>query len=329
MEKNTNFKFIDLFAGIGGMRIAFEGAGGKCVFSSEWNKYAQETYEKNFGEVPFGDITKIDENDIPDHDVLVAGFPCQPFSLAGIPVKKFHGHPVGFKDLTQGTLFFDIARILKAKKPSAFLLENVKNLKSHDKGNTLKTILRVLEDELGYDVHYEVLDAVNVVPQHRERLFIAGFITPRNFKFPKIPNKNIKLSDILEKKVDKKYVLTDGTWNALKRHLERHRKKGNGFGYTIADKKKVANTLSARYYKDGAQILISRGQTRNPRRLTPNECAKLMGFPKNFQKHESDNHAYRQFGNSVVVPVVKVIAKEIIRNLPVQKKLLTPMICRK
>ena len=312
------FRFIDLFAGIGGMRIAFEKAGGKCVFSSEWNKFSQQTYEKNFGEIPDGDITKIDAKDIPNHDILVGGFPCQPFSLAGVSSKKALGRKHGFEDETQGTLFFDIVRIIREKKPEAFLLENVKNLKSHDKGNTFRVIMKKLQKDLEYDVHYKIVDASDVVPQHRERIFIVGFRRPMNFEFPKLINKRPKLADVLEKKVDEKYTLKDGTWNALKRHKEAHSKKGNGFGYTLADTKKIANTLSARYYKDGAEILVPQGK-KNPRRLTPRECARIMGFPARYKIVVSDNQAYRQFGNAVVVPVVKEIAKAMVKTIHKKK----------
>ena len=312
------FRFIDLFAGIGGMRIAFEKAGGKCVFSSEWNKFSQQTYEKNFGEIPDGDITKIDAKDIPNHDILVGGFPCQPFSLAGVSSKKALGRKHGFEDETQGTLFFDIVRIIREKKPEAFLLENVKNLKSHDKGNTFRVIMKKLQEDLEYDVHYKIVDASDVVPQHRERIFIVGFRRPMNFEFPKLINKRPKLADVLEKKVDEKYTLKDGTWNALKRHKEAHSKKGNGFGYTLADTKKIANTLSARYYKDGAEILVPQ-RRKNPRKLTPRECARIMGFPARYKIVVSDNQAYRQFGNAVVVPVVKEIAKAMVKTIHKKK----------
>ncbi len=325
MSKKGDFTFIDLFAGIGGIRQAFESTGGRCVFSSEWNKFSQQTYEANFGEVPDGDITKIDENEIPDHDILVGGFPCQPFSIAGVSAKNFLGREHGFKDITQGTLFFDICRIIKTKKPRAFLLENVKNLKSHDKGNTFKVILKALQEDLGYDVHYKVIDASGQVPQHRERIFIVGFDSSMEFEFPKLADKRPRLGDILEKNVDKKYTLLDGTWNALQRHLEKHRAKGNGFGYNIADKKGIAKTLSARYYKDGAEILISQGEKKNPRRLTPRECARLMGFPEEFKIVVSDNQAYRQFGNAVVVPVVKEIAKAMVTCMTENKKRITIM----
>lgn len=311
-NEEKKFTFVDLFAGIGGLRLAFENAGGRCVYSSEWNKFSQQTYLANFGDVPDGDITKIDASQIPDHDVLVGGFPCQPFSIAGISCKNHLGRPHGFEDRIQGTLFFDIVRILGEKRPKAFLLENVKNLERHDKGNTFKTIMGILRDKLGYDVHYKVIDASNVVPQHRERIFIVGFATATEFKFPKLVDRNPKLAGILEKYVSRKYTLSDGTWKSLQRHLEKHRQKGNGFGYRIANKKGITSTLTARYYKDGAEILVARGTNKNPRKLTPRECARLMGFPEKFKIPVSDNQAYRQFGNAVVVPVVKPIARKMI-----------------
>ena len=323
MSSKYDFKFIDLFAGIGGMRMAFENAGGTCVFSSEWNKFSKQTYMENFGDMPDGDITEIGEHDIPDHDILVAGFPCQPFSIAGVSSKNYLKRPHGFEDKTQGTLFFDICRIINAKKPRAFLLENVKNLKSHDKGNTFKVILNALREELGYDVHHGIIDASTQVPQHRERVFIVGFQSPTEFKFPKLRDKNPRLGAILEKRVGSKYTLTEGTWNAMKRHMEHHKKLGHGFGYNIADKNGVAKTMSARYYKDGAEILISRGANKIPRMLTPRECARLMGFPEKFKIPVSDNQAYRQFGNSVVVPVVKAVARQIVKSLACPRKRIT------
>ena len=317
--KKESFTFIDLFAGIGGLRQAFDSSGCKCVFSSEWNKFSQQTYEANFGEVPEGDITKIDEKVIPNHDILVGGFPCQPFSIAGVSAKNFLGREHGFKDATQGTLFFDICRIIKAKQPKAFLLENVKNLKSHDKGNTFKVIIKALEEELGYDIHYKVIDASPVVPQHRERIFIVGFKTPTQFEFPELKGKRPKLADVLEKNVDEKYTLKDGTWNALQRHKAKHKAKGNGFGFNLADENGIAKTLSARYYKDGAEILIPQ-KGKNPRRLTPRECARIMGFKESFKIPVSDNQAYRQFGNAVVVPVVKQVAKAMVKQLTTPQK---------
>jgi len=319
MKTEKQFTFIDLFAGIGGTRMAFEKAGGKCVFSSEWNKFSQKTYERNFGEIPEGDITKINASDIPDHNILVGGFPCQPFSLAGVSKKRSLNRPDGFQDETQGTLFFDICRIIKEKKPDAFLLENVKNLKSHDKGNTFKVIVKALQKELNYDIHYKIIDAGKVVPQHRERIFIVGFRSPVDFEFPELKDRRPKLGDVLEKKVDRKYTLMDGTWNALQRHSKKHRAKGNGFGFGLADMKGIARTLSARYYKDGAEILIPQ-KGKNPRRLTPRECARIMGFPEKFKIPVSDNQAYRQFGNAVVVPVVKTVAKQMVKCLTKEKK---------
>ena len=317
------FTFIDLFAGIGGMRIAFDKAGGRCVFSSEWNKFSQQTYETNFGDIPDGDITEIKAKDIPNHDILVGGFPCQPFSLAGVSSKNSLGRKHGFEDETQGTLFFDIVRIIREKKPKAFLLENVKNLKSHDKGKTFKVIMKKLQEDLEYDVHVKIVDASSVVPQHRERIFIVGFKKPMDFKFPKMIDKRPALVDILQKKVDEKYTLKDGTWNSLQRHKKKHQEKGNGFGFNlVTNTKEIAKTLSARYYKDGAEILIAQ-KKKNPRKLTPRECASLMGFPKSFKIEVSDNQAYRQFGNAVVVPVVKEIAKEIVRTLRLNKKRIT------
>lgn len=326
-KSHRKFTFIDLFAGIGGSRLAFENAGGKCVFSSEWDKYAKQTYSANFGEEPEGDITKIKTSDIPDHDILVGGFPCQPFSIAGVSKKRSLNRPDGFADETQGTLFFDIVRILKEKQPKAFLLENVKNLVSHDGGKTFKIILRTLRRHLSYDIHFKVIDASPVVPQHRERIFIVGFKKPMNFRFPKILETRPNLNEILEKKPDKKYTLTDGVWNALQRHAKRSKERGNGFGYGIIDHskepEKITRTLSARYYKDGAEILIKQKRKKNPRRLTPRECARLMGFPDTFEIVVSDTQAYRQFGNALVVPLVTEIAKEVIKCLKENKKRIT------
>lgn len=324
MSKNDSFTFIDLFAGIGGIRMAFEKAGGKCVFSSEWNKFAQQTYEANFGEMPEGDITKIDAKNIPDHDVLAAGFPCQPFSLAGVSSRNSLNRPHGFEDEIQGTLFFDIVRILKEKRPKAFLLENVKNLKGHDKGHTFKVIMKSLQESLGYDIHYKVIDARSLVPQHRERIYIVGFAEPTNFEFPVMKDKKPKLRDILDSDPSvREYCLPDGTWRALQRHAEKHKKLGNGFSYSLANLDGVANTMSARYYKDGAEILIPMGENMNPRMLTPRECSRLMGFPKNFKIPVSDNQAYRQFGNSVVVPVVEKIAKTVIKCMQSDSRRIT------
>lgn len=307
------FSFIDLFAGIGGMRLAFEGAGGHCVYSNEWNKYSQQTYFANFGEQPDGDITKVDAGTIPDHDILVAGFPCQPFSIAGVSKKQSLGRATGFEDKTQGTLFFDICRILKVKRPKAFMLENVKNLKSHDRGRTFKVIAEAL-DELDYEIFHAVLDGQNYVPQHRERILIVGFDRKRygnnvSFSFditPAEPKPVIK--NILEQEVDKKYTLTDKLWTYLQNYAAKHRAAGNGFGYGIADPEGISRTLSARYYKDGSEILIGQDKM-NPRRLTPRECARLQGFPDDFIIPVSDTQAYKQFGNSVVVPLMTNVAR--------------------
>ena len=317
--KDRRFTFIDLFAGIGGMRIAFERAGGHCVYSNEWNKYSQQTYFANFGEQPEGDITQVPALSIPDHDILVAGFPCQPFSIAGVSKKKSLGRATGFEDKTQGTLFFDVCRILKEKRPKAFMLENVKNLCSHDKGRTFKVILESL-DELNYSVFYAVLDGQNYVPQHRERIVIVGFDRERygsevDFEFsltPKDPKPVMR--DILEKKVDDKYTLSDKLWTYLQNYAAKHKAAGNGFGYGIAPLNGVSRTISARYYKDGSEILIAQ-RGKNPRRLTPRECARLQGFPDDFKIPVSDTQAYKQFGNSVVVPLMENVAKLIVSRL--------------
>jgi DNA (cytosine-5)-methyltransferase 1 len=307
--------FIDLFAGIGGTRIAFESAGCKCVFSSESNRFATLTYQTNFHESPSGDITAIPSRKIPSHDILIAGFPCQPFSISGVSKNGSLGRPHGFEDPTRGTLFFEIKRILTDKRPAAFLLENVKHLLHHDKGRTFKMILEVLRDELEYDVHYRVIDARLLVPQHRERLYIVGFRKPRAFSFPVIPDLQPKLRDILESRVPDKYGLTEHLWDYLKNYAEKHRAAGNGFGFGLADLDGIARTLSARYYKDGSEILIPRPRSATPRRLTPRECARLMGFPEWFEIPVSDTQAYKQFGNSVVVSLVQIIAKRLVECL--------------
>lgn len=317
--KEAKFRFIDLFAGIGGMRIAFERQGGDCVYSNEWNKYCQQTYFANFGEQPDGDITKVDARIIPDHDILVAGFPCQPFSIAGVSKKQSMGRATGFEDKTQGTLFFDVCRIIKAKRPKAFMLENVKNLKSHDRGNTFKVIMESL-DELDYQVFYAILDGQNYVPQHRERILIVGFDRRRygkdiEFKFDITPVEPKPLmKDILVESPDSKYTLSDKLWIYLQNYADKHRAAGNGFGYGLADPNGVARTLSARYYKDGSEILISQ-EGCNPRRLTPRECARLQGFPDDFKIVVSDTQAYKQFGNSVVVPLMTDVAGLIVSKL--------------
>lgn len=314
------FTFIDLFAGIGGMRLAFEQAGGQCLFSSEWDKYCQKTYFDNFGVIPKGDIRAVNEYEIPNHDILVAGFPCQPFSIAGVSKKNSLGRATGFLDKTQGTLFFDVVRILNAKRPKAFLLENVKNLKSHDKGKTWKVIMSSL-DELEYDVFPAVLDGQSFVPQHRERVFIVGFDRKRygndfffDFNFPRPEHKPV-LKDILEHDVGEKYTLSEKLWTYLQNYAEKHKAKGNGFGYGMPDFNSVTRTLSARYYKDGSEILINQGDGKNPRRLTPRECARLQGYPDSFKITVSNTQAYKQFGNSVVVPLVSAIAEQMVKKL--------------
>ncbi len=315
----AGFTFIDLFAGIGGMRIAYEQAGGHCVYSNEWNKYSQQTYFANFGEQPDGDITKVDAEEIPDHDVLVAGFPCQPFSIAGVSKKQSLGRATGFEDKTQGTLFFDVCRILKAKRPKAFMLENVKNLKSHDRGRTFKVITESL-DELNYEVFHAILDGQGFVPQHRERILIIGFDRNRygqdvKFSFDITPtDPKPVMRDILEKDVDERYTLSDKLWSYLQNYAAKHKAAGNGFGYGIADPNGISRTLSARYYKDGSEILIAQ-EGKNPRRLTPRECARLQGFPDDFKIPVSDTQAYRQFGNSVVVPLMANVAHLVVYKM--------------
>ena len=318
-RSNAKFRFIDLFAGIGGMRIAFEAHGGECVFSSEWDKYCQRTYFENFGVMPYGDITEINEYDIPDHEILVAGFPCQPFSIAGVSKKNSLGRATGFLDKTQGTLFFDVVRIINAKRPRAFLLENVKNLKSHDKGKTWKVIMESF-DELNYEVFSCVLDGQLFCPQHRERIFIVGFDRQRygreiHFDFSLVTPKNQpKVKDILENAVEDRYTLTDHLWQYLQDYAAKHKAKGNGFGYGMADLNGVTRTLSARYYKDGSEILIPQ-EGKNPRRLTPRECARLQGYDDSFKIPVSDTQAYKQFGNSVVVPLVRAVAGKMVEFL--------------
>ncbi len=305
------FKMIDLFAGIGGIRLGFESIGGECVFTSEWDEPAQRTYQTNFEELPYGDITKIKPEDIPSFDVLLAGFPCQPFSQAG---KK-----LGLAD-TRGTLFFDIAKIVEHHKPTVVFLENVKRFKSHDGGRTFETIKSVLEG-LGYEIYSQVLNAKDFgVPQNRERIYIVGFLGKTNFSFPTPSNKKTRLGDILEKKVDPKYTISDKLWAGHQRRKKEHREKGNGFGYSIfSENSEYTSTISARYYKDGSEILIEQ-KGKNPRKLTPREAARLQGFPDDYVISTSDSQAYKQFGNSVAVPVIKALAKEIDRALKQLKK---------
>lgn len=321
-QRETDFTFIDLFAGIGGFRIAMQKLGGKCVFSSEWNVFAQRTYFANFGELPFGDITKEStKNFIPtDFDVLCAGFPCQPFSIAGVSKKKSLGRETGFKDKTQGTLFFDVADIISRYRPKAFFLENVKNLVSHDKGNTFRIICETLE-ELDYSIHYKVMDGKSFVPQHRERIMIVGFDKRRyngteNFHFPEIGECDKKVRDILLPNPDEKYTLSDKLWSYLQNYAQKHKAKGNGFGFGLVDLDGITRTLSARYYKDGSEILIPQGAQKNPRRLTPRECARLMGYPDEYIIDKvSDGQAYRQCGNSVIVPLIHAVATELVKTM--------------
>jgi DNA (cytosine-5)-methyltransferase 1 len=316
--EKPKFKFIDLFAGVGGIRMAFQNLGGKCVFTSEWNGFAAKTYNANFGEVPYGDITKIPISLIPDHDILTGGFPCQPFSIAGVSKKNSLGKAHGFKDETQGTLFFDIARIIEAKRPKAFLLENVKNLTTHDKRKTFEVIRNTLT-ELDYSIHFRVLDGKYFVPQHRERIIIVGFDKrvfhgKERFAFPEMPDKPHALREILEDSTDSRFTLTDKLWAYLQDYARKHKEKGNGFGFGLTDLDGVSRTLSARYYKDGSEILIPQ-KGRNPRRLTPRECARLQGFPDKFLIPVSDTQAYKQFGNSVVVPLIQSVGKNLIKAL--------------
>lgn len=311
---DADFRFIDLFAGIGGIRIPFQELGGDCVFSSEWDQFAQKTYRVNFGETPSGDITQIESSCIPDFDILLGGFPCQPFSSAGL--KK------GFAD-TRGTLFFEIERIIRDKRPKAFLLENVKQLQTHDKGRTLKVILAHIND-LDYYVKPVVLRAGDFgVPQNRERTYIVGFDKqyydiPENydFQFPVPTYEKTRLGDILESNVDDRYTLTDAIWEGFKKRKQNNIDRGAGFGYCLFNEDSpYVSTLVARYYKDGQEILINQGPDKNPRKLTPRECARLQGFPDSFIIPVSNSQAYKQFGNSVAVPVIRAIAKRILEEM--------------
>lgn len=303
------FDFIDLFAGIGGIRIPFQELGGRCVFTSEWDKFAQKTYRVNYGDEPAGDIREVKAEDIPDFDILLGGFPCQPFSQAGL--KK------GFAD-TRGTLFFEIERIIEAKRPKAFLLENVKQLKGHDKGRTLQVILQHIED-LNYHCEFKVLRAGDFgVPQNRERIYLVGL--DRNyydipfgyqFPFPEPPCTKTRLGDILEKHVDEKYTISQRLYEGHLRRKAEHKRKGNGFGFSVFNEdSEYVNTISARYYKDGSEVMIDQGPDVPPRKLTPRECARLQGFPEQFIIPVSDTQAYKQFGNSVAVPVIRAIAHQ-------------------
>lgn len=341
-QNNSSFQFIDLFAGIGGFRKAFDEVGGQCVFTSEWDKFSQVTYKANYvcDHELAGDITKIEAIDIPRHDVLLAGFPCQPFSLAGVSKKNSLGRSHGFSCKTQGTLFFEVARIIDFHRPKVFLLENVKNLLGHDKGNTFNVIKSVLSDDLGYHIDWQILDARAWVPQHRERIFIAGFLKDSGFRFDNLPipdrSTHPDLSSILhpqdgseqeeapytltsQARVADKYTLSDKLWNYLQAYAAKHKEQGNGFGFGLNNSSSVARTLSARYHKDGSEILIHQPDKKNPRRLTPRECARLMGFDQAestlFNIPVSDTQAYRQFGNAVVVPVVKSVAQHMLPHI--------------
>jgi DNA (cytosine-5)-methyltransferase 1 len=331
VQTDGAFTFIDLFAGIGGLRKAMESAGGRCVFTSEWDAFAQKTYHANFPDNrPIaGDIREVDAAAIPEHDVLVAGFPCQPFSIAGVSKKNALGRLHGFQDETQGTLFFDVLRVLMHHRPAAFLLENVKNLKSHDKGRTFEVIRRKLTEELGYTLHTRIIDAANFVPQHRERIVMVGFRENTGFSYDDLalPGRAGRgMRDVLhpedgtetpeshftvgpDAKVSDKYTLTDKLWQYLQGYAAKHKAAGNGFGFGLVDGDSISRTLSARYYKDGSEILVSRGTGNNPRRLTPRECARLMGYDDSFLIPVSDTQAYKQFGNSVAVPVFSEVAR--------------------
>lgn len=310
MTENARFTFIDLFAGIGGMRLAFESVGGRCVFSSEWDRFAQQTYAANFGDTPEGDITEIASDTIPDHDVLIGGFPCQPFSHAG--------YRLGFED-TRGTLFFEIARIVNDRRPQMILLENVKGFRNHDGGNTFRAVCNTLSD-LGYEVHSELLDARDFgVPQRRERVFIVGIradvLGAQSFSFPPGRNRAQRLGDILEPAPDERYTISDRLWHGHLRRREAHLLRGNGFGYTLFNADSPhARTISARYYKDGSEILIEQ-PGKNPRKITPREAARLQGFPDDFVIPVSNGQAYKQFGNSVAVPVVQAVAEAMVPYL--------------
>ena len=342
LSESEKFRFIDLFAGIGGLRSGFDALGGRCVFTSEWNKYARQTYLANYADqdnhVFVGDIRQVHAADIPTHDLLLAGFPCQPFSIAGVSKKNALGVAHGFHCDAQGTLFFDVARIIEHHRPRAFLLENVKNLVGHDRGRTFDVIRRTLTDELGYRINYRVIDARGFVPQHRERIFIVGFTDEDDFDFDRLelpdPLSGPKLATVLhpedgtegndahytdeQGRVHPKYTLSDHLWQYLQEYAAKHRRRGNGFGFGLVDPGSVARTLSARYYKDGSEILVSQPNN-NPRRLTPRECSRLMGFDRpgdaSFNIPVSDTQAYRQFGNAVVVPVAEAIARHVVALL--------------
>ncbi len=319
-QKSFSFRFIDLFAGIGGFRVGLQKVGGTCVFTSEWDRWAQKTYRAWHGEMPVGDINAVDPADIPDHEVLAAGFPCQPFSIAGVSKKRSLGQADGFRCKRQGNLFFRICDIVDVRRPPVLILENVKNLQSHDRGTTWNVIQQELRQRR-YAVFSQVIDAAAWVPQHRERIFIVCFDEQRfgtepPFRFPKPPATRPVFRDILEKTPDPKYTLTDHLWKYLQAYAAKHRAAGNGFGYGIADINGVSRTLSARYYKDGSEILIAQ-RGRNPRRLTLVEAARLMGYGELVHSRAdipvSDTQAYRQFGNSVVPLVVAAVGHQVVK----------------
>lgn len=319
-DNRNVLRFIDLFAGIGGMRLAFEGIGCRCVFSCEADRFSRETYRINFGEESGGDIRGIRCEDIPEYEILLGGFPCQSFSRAGVSSRVGLGRSHGFGDEGSGRLFFELARVMGCKKPMGFMLENVKNLVYHDKGRTFGVVVETLRG-LGYEVYWKVVDSRYFVPQRRERVIIVGIrrdICDRGlvFRFPEmgVTDGLLRLGDILEESVDEKYTLTDRMWGYLRRRAEEQRRRGNGFGYRLVDRYGVCGTLVARYYKDGSEILIPQ-DGKNPRKLTPRECARLQGFPDTFKIPVSDTQAYKQFGNSVTVPLIQYIGKELVKVL--------------
>lgn len=328
---NKTFRFIDLFAGLGGFRIGFEAHGGRSVFTSEWDRWSQSTFFANHGEVPFGNIMEVEAYEIPEHDILCAGFPCQPFSLAGVSKKNSLGRKHGFDDPTQGTLFFDIKRILDHHKPAGFILENVKNLRNHDKGRTFKVIMDTLNN-LGYTIKADVLDGKWYTPQHRERIFLVGIRNDlasagHEFQWPEQPTVMPALGSILESDPAPEHTLTDHLWQYLQDYARKHQAKGNGFGFGLAHPDGITRTLSARYHKDGSEILIPQHDM-NPRRLSPLECRRLMGYPESFQIDGigvSRTQLYRQFGNSVVVPLVTAIAGELTAALGYTSQIAAPL----
>ena len=311
-------KFIDLFCGIGGFHLAFKRVGCECVFACDHDKYSQQTYEANHGMKPAGDIRQVDPCIEGGVDILCAGFPCQPFSQSGIATKERLGQARGFDDVDQGNLFFNVRDFILANQPRAFVLENVKHLLRHDGGRTFDVIHETLTSDLHYDVYYTVIDAACLVPQHRERIYIVGFPQKheRKFEFPAFPpvEEGPKLGTILDLQVPEKYTKSDKGWQWLQGHIAKHQALGHGYSYSICEGDSVARTLSARYHKDGSEILIEQ-EGKNPRMLTPRECARLMGYPDDFKIVCSDTQAYKQFGNSVVVPVVEIIAEQIVKSL--------------